>query len=93
MLNELQVSDRTSIIDYFKDAKITSQIRFQMLRDREISDINFSIETVNGIVYLMGIARNRPELDKVTNHARNVAGVKKVISHVRLSDDARRGKS
>lgn len=93
ILNELQVSDRASIINYFKDVKITSQLRFQMLRDRDISDINFSVETVNGVVYLMGIAKSQPELEKVTNHARNIAGVQKVISHVRLSDDRRRGKS
>ena len=93
VLNEIQVSDRDGIIDYFKDVKITTQLRYQMLRDRDISDINFSVETVNGIVYLMGIARGQSELDKVTTHARNIAGVQKVISHVRLSDDKRRGKS
>ena len=64
-----------------------------MLRDRDISDVNYTVETVNGIVYLMGIARSRPALDKVTTHARNIAGVQKVISHVRLSGDDRRGKS
>lgn len=93
VLNEIQVSDRDGIIDYFKDVKITTQLRYQMLRDRDVSDINFSVETVNGIVYLMGIARNQSELERVTTHARNVAGVQKVISHVRLSDDKRRGKS
>ena len=93
VLNEIQVTDRDGIIDYFKDVKITSQLRYQMLRDRDISDINFSVETVNGIVYLMGIARDQAELEKVTTHARNIAGVAKVISHVRLSGDARRGKS
>ncbi len=93
VLNEIQVSDRDGIIDYFKDVKITTQLRYQMLRDRDVSDINFSVETVNGIVYLMGIARGQSELERVTTHARNIAGVQKVISHVRLSDDKRRGKS
>ena len=93
VINEVQVSDRAGIVDYLRDVKITSQLRFQMLRDRDISDVNYTVETVNGIVYLMGIAGSRPELDKVTTHARNIAGVQKVISHVRLSADARRGKS
>ena len=93
VINEVQVSDRASIADYLRDAKITSQLRFQMLRDRDIFDVNYTVETVNGIVYLMGIARSRPELDKVTTHARNIAGVQKVISHVRLSGGDRRGKS
>ena len=93
VINEVQVSDRAGIVDYLRDVKITSQLRFQMLRDRDISDVNYTVETVNGIVYLMGIAGSRPELDKVTTHARNIAGVQKVISHVRLSGDERRGKS
>ena len=93
VLNEIQVSDRDGIIDYFKDAKITAQLRFQMLRDRDVSDINFSVETVNGIVYLMGIARTGSELEKVTTYARNIAGVQKVISHVRLSGGRPREKS
>ena len=93
VINEVQVSDRAGITDYLRDVKITSQLRFQMLRDRDISDVNYTVETVNGIVYLMGIARSRPELDKVTTHARNIAGVQKVFSHVRLSGGDRRGKS
>ena len=93
VINEVQVSDRAGITDYLRDVKITSQLRFKMLRDRDIFDVNYTVETVNGIVYLMGIARSRPELDKVTTHARNIAGVQKVISHVRLSGGDRRGKS
>ena len=93
VINEVQVSDRAGITDYLRDVKITSQLRFQMLRDRDIFDVNYTVETVNGIVYLMGIARSRPELDKVTTHARNIAGVQKVFSHVRLSGGDRRGKS
>ena len=93
VINEVQVTNRAGIVDYLKDAKITSQLRFKMLRDRDISDVNYAVETVNGIVYLMGIARSRPELDKVTTHARNIAGVQKVFSHVRLSGGDRRGKS
>ncbi len=85
VLNEIQVTDRGGLIDYIKDAKITTQLRYLMLRDKEINDINFTAETVNGVVYLMGIAVKQEEVDKLTNHARNIAGVVKVISHVRLT--------
>ncbi len=90
VLNEIQVSNRGGLVNYLKDGKITTQLRFQMLRDRDILDINFSVETVNGVVYLMGIAQDQPELDKLINHARNIAGVVKVINHVRLKTDPRR---
>jgi osmotically-inducible protein OsmY len=45
------------------------------------------------VVYLMGIAQNRAELQRVTNHARNLSYVRKVESFVRLKDDPRRHKS
>lgn len=84
VLNEIQVTNRGGLINYLQDAKITTQLRYLMLRDREINDINFSVETVNGTVYLMGISVSQAELDKLTNHARNIAGVVKVINHVRI---------
>jgi osmotically-inducible protein OsmY len=90
VMNEVQVTDRSGIVNYFKDAKITTELRFLVLRDRDIRDINYSIETVNGIVYLLGIAQDKSELDKVTRHARNISGVEKVVSHVRLRGDKRR---
>ena len=93
VLNEIQVADRGGVIEYLRDVRITAQLRYRMLRDRNIFDINFSVETVNGIVYLMGISRTEAELEKVTTYARNIAGVRKVVSHVRLSGDPRRGKS
>ncbi len=93
VMNEVQVTDRSGLVNYFKDAKITTELRLLVLRDRDIRDINYSIETVNGIVYLLGIAQDKAELDKMIRHARNIAGVEKVISHVRLRSDKRRNSS
>jgi osmotically-inducible protein OsmY len=90
VLNEIQVSDKTSLTNYAKDVWVTARLRGTLLADREVSDINYNVETVNGVVYLMGIARDKAELDRVVNHARNIPGVVKVKSHVRLRDDSRR---
>ncbi len=90
VINEVQVTDKSSLIDFAKDAWITTQLRAALLRDTGIVDINYTVETVNGVIYLMGIAQGQDELDKVTNYARNIAGVKKVKSHVWLKDDRRR---
>ncbi len=90
VINEISISDRSSLIDYFKDMGITGQLRFELLRDGDISDINYSIETQNAVIYLMGIAQDQAELDRVVNHARNIAGVKKVVSYAVLKDDPRR---
>ena len=90
VLNEIQIAERDGFITYLNDARITAQLRFQMLTDREIADVNFSVDTVIGTVYLMGIALDQAELDRVTDYARAISGVQNVISHVRLADDPRR---
>ncbi len=87
LANELIVQDETSVVDFAKDSWITAQLRTRMLGDVEIRDINFTVETVNGIVYLLGIAQDVSELDRITRYARAIRGVEQVISHVRLKTD------
>ncbi|MEE8247287.1 MAG: BON domain-containing protein [Alphaproteobacteria bacterium] len=90
VLNEIAVNDRGGILNYFKDSWITTRLRAKMVTDAEIVDINYSVETVNGIVYLIGIAQDEAELKRLTGHARTLTGVRRVISHVRMKDDPRR---
>lgn len=90
VLNELQVAQPGDAETFVRDASITAQLRFKMLSDRDIHAINFNLTTVNAIVYLFGIARTDTEHQKLVNHARNVKGVRKVVSHVLLTDDPRR---
>lgn len=90
VLNEIEVRDSGSFKDYASDVWITTQLRTKMLRDGKVSDVNYSVETINGVVFLIGIARDQGELDRVTSHARNISGVSKVVSHVVLADDPRR---
>jgi osmotically-inducible protein OsmY len=90
VLNEIAINDRSGVVDYFKDSWITTQLIAKLLTDSEIFEINYSVETVNGIVYLMGIAQSPAEIERVTNHARGLAGVRRVISHVHTKDDPKR---
>lgn len=92
VMNEIQVTNDGDFADIGRDAWITTRLKAQMLTDREVSDINYSVETVNGVVYLMGIAQNAAELARVTDHARTISGVRRVVSHVVLKTDPRRQK-
>jgi osmotically-inducible protein OsmY len=84
VINEIEVVNTSSITDSARDFWITTQLRGHITFDKDIRSINYSIDTVNGTVYLMGIARTQAELDRVTNHARNLAYVKRVVSYVRV---------
>ncbi len=93
VINEIKVTDEGGIISYARDSWISTQLKSKLLFDKKILSINYSIETVNGAVFLMGIAQNRQELNRVTNHARTLKYVKRVVSYVRLKTDPRRHKS
>jgi len=90
VLNELVVTDRTELRDFPKDTWITTQLKTRLLGDSHVLQVNYSVETINGVIYLLGIAQNQEELDRVVNHARNISGVQKVVSFVRLKDDPKR---
>ena len=90
VLNELDVSPRRDVVDFVRDKRIGGHLRIELLRDLDIVDINYAVATVNGVVYLLGIAQDQAELDRVVGHASNIGGVKKVVSHVLLKDDPKR---
>lgn len=84
VLNEIQVTDRGGLLDFALDTWVSTQLRTKLLLDRDIRALNYNVETVNGVIYLIGIAQNELELERVTNHARTIENVEKVISHVRV---------
>ena len=90
VLNELEINDQSGLRDYAKDVWITTQLKVKLLGDGQITAINYSVDTLNGVVYLFGIAQSQKELDRATGHARNIKGVVKVVSHVILKDDPKR---
>jgi len=85
--NELQVTD-SGLSDLAKDSLVTTKLKSRITFDENIYAINYSIETVAGVVYLIGMAQNQAELDKVIAHARDLGYVKRVISHVRIKKAA-----
>ena len=89
VVNELQVIDNSSIKDLAKDLAATATLRGKMIADEDISSLNFSIDVVNGIVYLSGVASTPEELNKVVNHAKNLRFAQEVVNYIILSKDQR----
>lgn len=84
--NELQVRDTSSLTDKARDTWITTQLRARMLADGDIYDINYTLDTVNGVIYVMGIARNQNELNRVLSIARTIQYAQRVVSLVRIAN-------
>ena len=87
VINEIQISDNDNILDYADDLVITTKINAKLLINKEINNLNYNIDTVNKIVYVIGIAQNKNELVNVIDIINSVYGVKEVINYVRLKED------
>ena len=84
VINEIQSDNGSSIMDTARDTWISTQIRSRITFDVDIHSQNYSIDTVDGVVYLMGVASSQEELDRALQHARSVPNVQRVVSYVRL---------
>tara|TARA_B100001027_G_scaffold212821_1_gene182627 strand:+ start:581 stop:1183 length:603 start_codon:yes stop_codon:yes gene_type:complete len=86
------VIGKNDLVDYIKDTRISIELKAKLLTDSEISEVNFTNTTENRNLFIMGIARDQNELEKVLKHAAEIAGVKKVINLIVLKDDPKRVK-
>lgn len=82
VINEILIQEESESV--LKSLWITTQIKSKLLFGSHIKSFNYTIVTMDDIVYLFGIAQNNNELNKVIKIAGTVSGVEKVISHVRL---------
>ncbi|MBU6476222.1 MAG: BON domain-containing protein [Alphaproteobacteria bacterium] len=84
VLNEISVSQGEGITGSLVDGWITGNIKTRLMFDKYIQSINYNVDTVDGNVYVMGVAQNQSELDRVLAYARSTNHVRNVISYVRL---------
>ena len=84
VINELHVGKEGGFSQSVSDTTISTKLRARLTGDSNVSGINYSIETVDGVVYLMGTALDRAELDRVVAHARDIKGVRNVVSYVEV---------
>jgi osmotically-inducible protein OsmY len=87
VINEIEIGDESSLADTTQDEWITTQLRAQLLADGAIASTNYSVETVNSEVYLLGVAQDQAELERALGHARNIAYVRRVRNYMRLKTD------
>lgn len=88
--DELTVKEDSGAVAYVEDAWISNQLRLGLLTDTNVSSVNYTVETVDKVIHLTGIARSRKELGLVIDRAAGIPGVERVISHVLTIDDPRR---
>ena len=82
VINEVQVTNKASFTNRAKDLLINKSLQTQLLLDQSINFINFSVDTVNGVVYIFGIARDQAEINRIIKHARNINYVENIVNYM-----------
>jgi osmotically-inducible protein OsmY len=86
VIDEIKVAEAPDLGQVLQDQWIAQELRNKMLMDSEIRSVNYSVEAVEGTIYLMGIARSEAERQRVIDHARDIPYVRRVVSHARIKD-------
>src|SRR5437660_1491748 len=82
VFNEIQVTTEGGLSASAKDFAIETKLKANLLAAKGVTSINYRWRSVNGVVYFLGVARSQEELAKVLTLARQMEGVRKVVSHV-----------
>jgi hypothetical protein len=87
VMNEIKVGRGLDFGDYSEDAWLIQRLRLKIMADSQVRANNFSIDCIRSTIYLMGVAQDATERQRVIDHARDIAYVRDVVSRVRLADD------
>lgn len=90
VINEIKVAESEGFGEYAHDVWLAQTLRNALLIDSRVRSINYNVDCVAGTIYLMGVAQDQAELQRVIDHARDIAYVRGVVSFVRLKNDPTR---
>jgi osmotically-inducible protein OsmY len=73
-----------SIADATADARTTAAIKAKLVTDKNLSALNISVNTTDGVVTLSGVVSAPDDIGKAMVLAMEVEGVREVISTVQV---------
>lgn len=85
--NEIKVEPPGGLGQNASDELISARVRSRLIGSSSVQSLNFNVETYDGVVYLMGVARSPEELQKAAEEASYAGGVKQVVSYIRLRNE------
>lgn len=85
VINEITVSNEGDPMTFARDQLTETQVEARLLATKGIMSINYTVEVVNGMCYLLGVAQSEQELRNAATVASHIKGVRKVISYVRVA--------
>ena len=90
--NAITIKGQSNFKSTAKDILITSQLRSALIFNKKTKSRNYTLETINKIIYIFGIAMNDNEKKEVINEANKIYNVKEVIPSIYLVTELSRNK-
>ena len=87
VINEIQISESNSILDFADDLVISTKVMAKIMLDEDVNSLNYNIETVNKIVYIIGISGSSDEKQKVIDLSKQVFGVEEVVDYITINSE------
>tara|TARA_B100000959_G_C14848145_1_gene568950 strand:+ start:487 stop:1077 length:591 start_codon:yes stop_codon:yes gene_type:complete len=90
--NNIAVKQKFSFKNVAKDVLITSQLRAALILNKNVKASNFNIDTINQKTYVFGIAKNKNEKKEIIQEAKQIVGLKELVTSILLVSDLSRQK-
>ena len=87
VINEIQISDSDSILNFADDLVISTKVIAKIMVDEDVNSLKYNIETVNKIVYIIGISGSSDEKRKIIDLSKEVFGVEEVVDYITISSE------
>ena len=87
--NEVQISETNNLKNIAKDLASLGEIKARLMASKQLNSLNFSIDVVNNIAYISGIASSEEEISLVTQIAQEARFIKEVQNFVKINKDKR----
>lgn len=82
VINQIELKDSYKIRDIARDSMITTKVKARLALERDVRSNNYKIQTVNSVVYVIGVTKSKIELSKAIDIISKVYGVKRVVNYV-----------
>ena len=89
----IKIKGETSFKNSARDTLISAQLRTSLIFNKEIKATNYNIDTINGKIYVFGIAMTKDEKKKVIEEAKEIYGMKEIVPSIILVEDLSRNKN
>ena len=87
VINEIQISESDNILNFADDLVISTKVYAKLMLDEEVNSLNYNIETVNKVVYLIGISSSSDEKKKAIDLTKEVFGVEEVVEYITIKSE------